>query len=195
MIPAGIAIASLALATASSADRVADGKTVLKLDDDTFQGFAEQGIGLKTTGAAKDNKNGYVFPMEGGRVNTGPKGEIEHRGGLKFFALNGISVKASKFTARIGKRNVRVYAKSRQSEMRFLDLDLSDARIGGSLGANLRIEGEATLAKQAAEVLSDSFEMSFPKGADIGVLNIKALMSPQACNRIAERQGAAPPPC
>ena len=40
---------------------------------------------------------------------------------------------------------------------------------------NLRIKGaEATLAKQAAEVLSDVFDFPFRKGIPLALLNVRA---------------------
>ena len=65
----------------------------------------------------------------------------------------------------IGKNKTKVFAKSDQSEVRFFDLDLSDATIGGSAGTNLKIKGaEATLAKPGAQVMSEVFDFPFKQG-------------------------------
>jgi hypothetical protein len=167
--------AALALATPLSADPVTGGKSVLTPDHATFEGLADMSIGVDATGAAKFRRNGAKFPISGGDVREGPRGSIEHRGGMVFFKRGGPRVKVSKFTIEIGRNKTKLFAKSGRSELRFLDLDLSDATIGGSEGVNLRISGaEATLAKQAAEVLSDEFDFPFRKGIPIGDFNIRA---------------------
>ncbi|MQA74621.1 MAG: hypothetical protein GEU88_09830 [Solirubrobacterales bacterium] len=173
-LPVVAIAAMLALAAPASADRVTGGKTVLTPDDDTFELLADSSVGIEATGAAKENKNGYAFPIRGGNVKEGPRGSIEHRGGLAFFTEGGAGDKFSQFTAQIGKRKVKVFAKSDKSEIRFLDLDLDDARIGGSEGVNLNIKGEAELAKEAAKVLSADFDVPLRKGDDMGVLKIRA---------------------
>lgn len=166
---------SMGLASATSAGPVIGGKTVLKPDRDTFEGLADMSIGVEATGAATFRRKGAQFPIKGGEVKGGPKGSIEHRGGLAFFTEGGPGVKFSKFAIRIGKRKVKLFAKSGRSEVRFLDLDLGDATIGGSEGVNLRIKGaDAGLAKQGAEVLSDVFDFPFRKGIPVGVVNVKA---------------------
>jgi hypothetical protein len=168
-------LASMGFAAATGADPVIGGKTVLKPDRDTFEGLADMSIGVEATGAATFRRNGAKFPIKGGDVKGGPKGSIEHRGGLAFFTEGGPAVKFSKFTIRIGKRKVKLFAKSGRSEVRFLDLDLGDATIGGSEGVNLRIKGaDADLAKQGAEVLSEAFDFPFRKGIPVGVVNVKA---------------------
>jgi hypothetical protein len=168
--------AALALAAPLGADPVTGGKSVLTPDHATFEGLADMSIGVDATGAAKFRRNGAKFPIAGGDVREGPRGSIEHRGGMVFLRRGGgPRVKVSKFTIEIGRNKTKLFAKSGRSELRFLDLDLSDATIGGSAGVSLRISGaEATLAKQAAEVLSDVFDFPFRKGIPIGEFNIRA---------------------
>ena len=61
-------------------------------------------------------------------------------------------VKFTQFVVKIGKNKTKLFAKSEHSEVRFLDLDLSDATISGSAGTNLKIKGAAAnLAKPGAE--------------------------------------------
>jgi hypothetical protein len=168
-------MATLALATPLSADPVTGGKSVLMPDHATFEGLADMSIGVEATGAAKFRRNGAKFPITGGDVREGPRGSIEHRGGMAFLRRGGPRVKFSKFTIEIGRNKTKLFAKSGRSEVRFLDLDLSDATIGGSEGVNLRISGaEGTLAKQAAEVLTDVFDFPFRKGIPVGDFNIRA---------------------
>ena len=166
---------SLTVAAAAGADPVTGGKTVLKPDQATFEGLADMSIGVETTGAAEFGNNGAKFPIKGGDVSEGPKGSIEHKGGLAFVQDRGPGVKFSKFTVKIGENKTKLFAKSGQSEVRFLDLDLREATIGGSAGANLTIKGaEAALAKAGAEVLTETFDFPFRKGIPVGLINVKA---------------------
>ena len=107
---------------------VTGGKTVLKFDQATGEGFADMSIGIQTTGAAKSGKHGFNFPIKGGDVNTGPKGAIDHSGGLAFFTEGGPGVKFTKFAVKIGKNKTKLFAKSGGAEVRFIDLDLSTRR-------------------------------------------------------------------
>jgi len=179
---AAVAAVAMTIATASAAaDPVTGGKTVLKPDLDTFEGFADMSMSVGATGAARDAAKGVVFPISGGDVREGPKGSVEHRGGL-VFAQNtpgGEILKLSKFTVRIGAGGkTKLFAKSDHSEIRFLDLDLSDATIGGSAGTDLKIKGaDATLAKPAAQLFSEVFDFPFRKGIPIGSMNLNATVS------------------
>lgn len=172
-------VAALALAAVTSADPVTGGKTVLKLDQATAEGFADMSIGIETTGAGKDGKNGLSWPIKGGDVSEGPKGSLEHKGGIAFFTEGGPGVKFTQFTIEIkSAEKAKLFAKSDQSEARFLDLDLSKGTIGGSAGANLKIKGaKATLAKEGAEILSEVFDFPFRKGLDMGTVTIKATLT------------------
>ena len=178
---AGLAVAvaaSLVLVATTSADPVTGGKTVLKLDPATAEGFADMSIGISTTGAAKTGKNGLSFPISGGDLSAGPKGTIEHKGGLAFFTEGAGGVKFTAYTMQIGKNKTKLFAKSDHSEVRFLDLDLTDATIGGSAGVNLKVKGaEATLAKRGAEILTEVFDFPFRKGIPMGQVTIKASLT------------------
>jgi len=176
--PLAAVLAALVLAPASLADTVTGGKTVLKFDQATGEGFADMSIGIQSTGAAKDGKHGFNFPIKGGDVKTGPKGEIDHKGGLAFFTEGGPGVKFTKFVVKIGKNKTKLFAKSGGAEVRFLDLDLSTATISGSAGTNLKIKGaDANLGKQGAQVLSDTFNFPFHKGIHMGTMTIKASLT------------------
>ena len=148
---------------------------MLKPDQDTFEALADMSIGVETTGAATFGKNGAKFPISGGDIKEGPRGSIEHRGGLAFFTEGGPGLKVSKFFVKIGKAKTKLFAKSGGAEVRFLDLDLKNATIGGSAGVNLTIKGaKAKLAKPAAQVMTDVFDFPFKKGIPIGTINVKA---------------------
>jgi hypothetical protein len=176
--PAALLVAALVLVPAAVADPVTGGKTVLKFDQVTGEGFADMSIGIDTTGAAKNGKHGFNFPIKGGDVNAGPKGTIDHRGGLAFFTEGGPGVKFTKFAVKIGTQKTKLFAKSGGAEVRFLDLDLSSATISGSAGTNLKIkDADATLAKAGAEVLSTTFDFPFRKGIPMGTITVKASLT------------------
>ncbi len=176
--PMTLLVAGLVLVSAAGADPVTGGKTVLKFNQDTGEGFADMSIGIDTTGAARSGKHGFNFPIKGGDVNEGPKGTIEHKGGLAFFTEGGPGVKFTKFTIKIGANKTKLFAKSGGAEVRFMDLDLSSATIGGSAGTNLKIKGaEATLAKAGAGVLSTTFDFPFHKGIPMGTVTVKASLT------------------
>jgi hypothetical protein len=174
-------IAAAVAAPTAGADPVTGGKTALHPDQDTFEGFADMSIAVGATGAARDGRNAVSFPIRGGDVSEGPKGSIEHTGGLVFDRNTsaGGTVKFTKFTIRIGASGkTKLFAKSEHSEVRFLDLDLKHATIGGSAGTDLKIKNaDASLAKQGAEVLSETFDFPFRKGIPIGTMTIKATLS------------------
>ena len=170
--------AALILAPASLADTVTGGKTVLKFDQATGEGFADMSIGIQSTGAAKDGKHGFNFPIKGGNVKSGPKGLIDHKGGLAFFTEGGPGVKFTKFSVKIGKKKTKLFAKSGGAAVRFMDLDLSHATISGSAGTNLKIKNaDADLGKAGAQVLSDTFSFPFHKGIHMGTMTIKATVT------------------
>lgn len=177
--PLAAVLAALVLAPASLADTVTGGKTVLKFDQATGEGFADMSIGIQSTGAAKDGKHGFNFPIKGGHVNvnSGPKGLIDHKGGLAFFTEGGPGVKFSKFSVKIGKQKTKLFARSGGAAVRFMDLDLSHAPIG-TTGTFLKIkDADADLAKEGAEVLSDTFDFPFHKGIHMGTMTIKVSLT------------------
>jgi hypothetical protein len=163
---------------AAVADPVTGGTTKLKFDQATGEGFADMSIGIEPTGAAQSGKHGFKFPISGGDIKKGPKGTITHRGGLAFFTEGGPGVKFTKFQVKIGQNKTKLFAKSGGAVVRFIDLDLADATIGGSAGTNLKIKGaDATLAKAGAEVLSETFNFPFHKGIPLGTVTVKASLT------------------
>src|SRR3712207_5637653 len=118
--PAGAVTGVLALAPASAAaDPVTGGKTVLKPERDTLEGIADMSIGVETAGAASSGNKGFKFPVNGGDVNEGPRGDITRRGGLIFFTEGGPGLKISKFTLKIGANNAKLFGKSGGAEVKF----------------------------------------------------------------------------
>ena len=59
---------------AAIADPVTGGKTVLKFDQATGEGFADMSIGIDTTGAAKERQARLQLPDQGRRHQHGPEG-------------------------------------------------------------------------------------------------------------------------
>jgi len=169
-------VVALCLAAPAGADPVSGGKSVFKPDVDTFEGFADMTIAVGATGAAKDGRRGVKFPISGGNLNAGPKGSIEHKGGLVFDrnTAAGGTVKFTKFVVEIGKRKAKLFAKSDHAAVRFMDLDL-DAVSNGAGGSNVTVKNaKATLAKAGAGVLSETFDFPFRKGLSMGTMTIKA---------------------
>lgn len=176
-----VGLAAALIPAAASAGQVTGGKTVLHPDQATFEGFADMSISVGATGAAVDGHRGVKFPITGGDVTDAPKGSIEHKGGLVFSrntAESGV-VKFTKFTVKISASGkAKLFAKSDHSEVRFIDLDLTDADVTATPGTKLRIKNAAaTLAKQGAAVLTDVFDFPFRKGIPIGLVTIKATLS------------------
>ena len=169
--------AAMTVAGTAGADPVSGGKSVFKPDVDTFEGLADMSISVGATGAAEDKKRGVNFPISGGDVKAGPKGTINHKGGLVFSrnTAEGGKVKFTQFIVKLGATKAKLFAKSEHSAVRFMDLDLSDATISGSAGANLKIKGaDASLAKAGAGVLTDTFAFPFQKGIPMGTMTVKA---------------------
>lgn len=176
-----VAGASLALVASAGAEQVTGGKTVLKPDQATFEGFADMSIGIEATGAAKFGGKGAKFPVSGGDVdiaNATPTGLINHRGGLSFFTEGGPGVKFSKFVIKLGKNKSKLFAKSGGAELRFIDIKgVGETAGGGDDGVVAIPNAKATLAKEGAEVLSETFDFPFRKGIPLGKINVKAQFS------------------
>lgn len=171
---------ALILAPAALAQQVTGGKTVLKPDVDTLEGFADMSTSVGATGAARDAVKGVVFPISGGEVGAGPQGTILHRGGL-VFAQNfagGEILKFSRYRVKISASGkAKLFAKSEGSEVRFLDLDINAVVTNGA-GTRVTIKrAKATLAKPAAQLMSEAFDFPFRKGIPFGTMNIKAALS------------------
>lgn len=164
-------------ATAGSAapGPITSGKSVLKPDPATLEGFADMSIGVEPTGAAESRRNGYVFPVRSGEFGDDLRGAVVHRGGLGFFMEGGPGVKFSKFFIRFGAQKAKLFARSGGAEVRFIDLDLDDATIVNPANRQeVKIkDAEALLGKEGAEVLSETFDFPFRKGIPFGFMTIK----------------------
>jgi hypothetical protein len=182
IIAAAAAGAALLVAPAAAAPttQVTGGKTVLKPDQATFEGFADMSISVGTTGSASDNVHGVTLPITAGEIDeSGPSGGILHRGGIVFSqnTPGGATLKFSKLLLRISHSGkAKLFAtKNGEKPLRFLDVDLSDADFDGLEGVSLVIKhADATLAKPAAELMSEEFDFPFEKGIPVGELTTKA---------------------
>jgi hypothetical protein len=167
-------IVSLACAAAAGASPVVDGKLVLRPDRDAVRGLGGMGISVALTGRALASSVGPVFPIAGaGHIDEGLHGALVTAGGLRF-SSDGAEVTFSKFVLRLRGETAKLIATAKHSDVRFFDLDLSDATVHRT-ETRFGIKGaDATLAKPGAEVLSETFSFGFEKGGPAGTVNIRA---------------------
>jgi hypothetical protein len=168
-------ILALALAGPAGADPVTGGKSVLDPDVDTFEGFADMSISVGATGAARDTPKGVDFPVSGGNLRKNLKGQVPQHGGLVFSrnTAEGGVVKLSQFITVFDGTKAKVFAKSDHAAVRFLDLDLNAVSTNATGTRTTIHRAKATLAKQGADVLSDTFDFPFRKGIPMGKMTIK----------------------
>lgn len=178
-----LALGSLAFASAKQDSfDVVSGKSVLSPDVDMFEALNDYGVTATPVEGAKANNKGFVFKITGGEVTApGPTGTIEHSGGIEFTNANtGATVTFDDFLVKLGRNKAKLFATTGTDAMRFLNLDLSDATVSGSQGADLKIKNlDATLARPATAVLSDVVGAEINKNAPIGTLKIKAQTAAQ----------------
>ena len=156
---------------------VTSGKTVLSPDVDTFEALSSYGVTATVIEGAKENAKGVVFPITSGEVTApGPTGTIEHKGGLEFTnSSTGVEMPLRNFVVKLGKSKGKLFVTLADGQFRFATLDLSNASVSGSQGADLKIKNvDATLAKPGAEVLSDLAGTRVDKGTALGTVKIKA---------------------
>lgn len=166
--------ASLALSATTAAAPLTGGTTKLKPDPETLEGLADMSIGIEATGRAEFGPGAAEFPITGGDVDTATKGSIEHTGGLAFFTEGGPSVKFSKFFVELRAKGPKLFAKSGGAEVRFMDLDLEEANVGVTESSLIIKGAEAELAKEGAEVLTETFDFPFRKGIPAGTITVRA---------------------
>lgn len=173
-----LAFAGIAFAKGESFN-VDSGKTVLSPDIDTFEALSDYGVTVTPVEGAKGNANGLVFPITGGEVKApGPTGSLEHSGGIQFTSSSGAALVLDDFFVKLGHSKAKLFATSGTDEYRFLNLDLSNAVISGSQGADLKIKNiDASLAKPAAKALTEFVGTPIDEGTAIGTLKVKAVTS------------------
>jgi hypothetical protein len=169
------AFAALALAGPATADPVTGGKSLLEPDADTLEGFADLTIAVGATGAASDTTKGVVFPVLGGNLRPGPKGQVPQGGGLVFDrnTAEGGTVKFSQFIVVFDGQRAKLFAKSGRTAVRFMDLDLNVISTNATGTRTTIHRAKATLAEEAADVLSETFDFHFRKGIRMGRMTIK----------------------
>ena len=171
------ATASLALAATTSADGVSGGKTKLKPDQDTFEGFADMSISVDATGRAEWTDTGAKFPVIGGDFTPGRGGIIGHAGGLLFTrSTDGASAKFSKPAILVRGHRMHLFAQSDHEPVKLLKLD---GEVAGTDTSVLIKNAEATLSRQGAQVLSQAFDFPFHKGIPFGTTTTKAQLGGQ----------------
>lgn len=176
-VAAVAAAATLALAGVSGANGVGPGKTKLKPDQDTFEALADMSISVDTTGKAQWTQTGARFPVTGGDVSprNGFQGIIGHGGGLLFSrSSDGASVKFKRLTIEVEKSKLKLFADADQETLKLAKLD------GGPVGTDTSVQiknAEATLSRQGAEVLTETFDFPFRKGIPLGTTTTKASVS------------------
>jgi hypothetical protein len=179
-----LTVAGIASAKTDKADSfdVTSGKSVLAPDVDMFEALSDYGVTATPVEGAKANNHGFVFEITGGEVKApGPTGSIEHSGGINFTNANsGATITFDDFLIKLGHSKAKLFATTGTDAVRFLNLDLSNATVSGSQGADLKIKNlDATLAKPATQLLSDVVGVEINKNAAIGTLKVKAQTAAQ----------------
>ena len=173
-------VALAALAVQVSANGVISGKTKLKPDPDTFEALADMGIAVETTGKAEFRPTGMRFPVNGGDVDPtrGFQGVVGHRGGLTLSRSDGASVKFKQLVIEIeGRKGDRskLFAFVGGTSMKLAAL--RDGQLAGTDTSFVLRNAEASLSKQAAEVLTEAFDFPFRRGIPIGTTTTKATIT------------------
>ena len=164
-----VAAVALTLVVASPASAAKLGSSTLKPNHGTFEGFADIGIGVETTGKAKGTDKGLHFPITRGSVDpeTG-KAKFWHTGGLKF-SYNGMSVEFSDFIVKVaGKKNL-IKASIEGGKTRFADLNAKKLDIVQKGTKFTYSNIKVFLAKKGAKLI----EKELGLGSDYDLAGIK----------------------
>jgi hypothetical protein len=164
----------------ATGEPVTGGKTVLKTDPEALRNLGERGVTAGIIPGAASVAGGVRFPIDGGELREGPRGTVEHAGGLSFRRSaqpeKSATLELTDFTIRFGAARAKLYAASAGSEVRFFDLDLSNAAPPRNSDNPLRLKHiEATLAGPAAKLMTEELGVAFHKGDPAGNLNLKPL--------------------
>ena len=174
---AATAVLSLALAAGAGANVVEGGKTTLVPDPDTFEALADMSIAVETTGKAEWTDIGAKFPVRGGDIDpqNGFQGIIGHGGGLLFSrSTDGASVKFKNFTIEVEEKKMKLFAFADHEPIKLAKLA---GPVAGTDTSVLLKNAEASLAKQGAEVLSETFDFPYRKGIPLGTTTTKATIT------------------
>jgi hypothetical protein len=175
------ACAAMALfAVQVSANGVISGKTKLKPDPDTFEALADMSIAVETTGKAEFKPTGAKFPVNGGDIDptAGYQGIVGHQGGLRLTRSDGATVKFNRLFIEIeGRRGGRSKLTAFVAGEGLKLAALRDGQLAGTDTSFVLKNAEATLSKQGAEVLTETFDFPFRKGIRIGTTTTKATLT------------------
>lgn len=173
LVLVGVAAAALLVAAPASAGK--SGGTTLAPNHQTFEGFADIGIGVKTTGKAHTTSGGLHFPVVQAKVDpeTGAA-KFVHKGGLKF-TYNGMSLKIKNLIVKIGAKNVIKAQMKGGGKVRFADLKINKMNIdqkknGKFVYSNIR----AFVAKPFAKAMTSQTGVQNLDGVKLGKLTTKA---------------------
>ena len=172
--------ALLVVAAVSGANGVKSGKTKFKPDPDTFEALADMSIAVDTTGKAEFKPNGAKFPVSGGDIDptNGFLGVYGHKGGLMFSRSDGASVKFRYLVIQIQpNNNGRLFASTDDPTDPLKLAKLEGVKVGGTDTSFEFKNADALLAKEGAEVLSDTFDFDFHKGIPLGTITTKATIT------------------
>jgi hypothetical protein len=171
-----VAAIALTLVVASPASAAKAGSSTLQLKKQTFEAFADIGIGVEPTGKAKFNKNGLHIPISSGKVDpeTG-KAKFVHKGGVEF-SMNGYSISLDNLIAKIASKNV-IKAEVGGGKTRFADLntkklDIQEKKNGKFLYSNIKV----FIAKKGAKAIEKALHLSSDydlNGVKLGKLTTK----------------------
>jgi hypothetical protein len=171
--------AALLVTTAlAGANGVKSGKTKLKPDPATFEGFADMSIAVETTGQAEFKPSGAKFPVSGGDIDptAGFQGIYGHKGGLMFTrTTDGASVKFKHLEIEIENNKAKLFATAAGDPLKLAKL--AGGQIAGTDTSFQLKHAETSLSKQGAEVLSDTFDFPFHKGIPLGTVTTKATIT------------------
>jgi len=168
-----IGLVGLVAAVPATAAKLS-GKTVLTPNSDTVDALASLGVEVSTSGDAKLNQNGIVFPIASGKiVNDAGDTKIVHTGGLTFSGM-GTALEVENFVLKIGKQNVLKATIAGGDKITFADLNVKKIKVKDKPDQVVVSNVTASLSKDGAKVLSETFGIDEDlKGAELGAIKSK----------------------
>jgi hypothetical protein len=178
VVAAAALTVSLAVGGTAGANCVIGGKTKLKPDQDTFEAFADMSIAVETTGRAEFKPSGAVFPVRGGDIDpsAGFQGVYGHQGGLMFSRSDGAAITFKHLTIEIEKNKAKLFTiTDGVAPVKLAQLE--NGQLAGTDTSFQLKNAEASLSKQGAEALSETFDFPFRKGIPLGTTTTKATIT------------------
>lgn len=176
-LPALVAVLALSLLAASPANAARAGSTTLNPNHKLFEGIVDSGYGVKTTGKAKDGKNGIRFPMVSGKADpeTGAA-KFTHTGGIKLSGPSGSSLTFKNLIIKVRAKNSVVKATANGKKLKFAELNTKKLDINQGKTKFVYSNMKAKVAKPAAKALSMTIGMPDISGATLGKLTSKYVL-------------------